>query len=329
MIYRYTDLYKSGKLFEISELLIKQLTNCNLCPHNCNANRLQGKKGFCKTGEEILIANYCDHHGEEPPISGTMGSGTIFFANCNLRCVYCQNHQISQSKNKNNFNENTPKQLADIMLHLQNKKVHNINLVSPSHYIAQITQAIYFAAENGLNIPIVYNSNGYDKPESIKYLDGIIDIYLPDIKYASNLYARKYSAAKEYVINTRNSVLEMYKQVGDLVVDYNGIAVRGLIIRLLVLPNDISETIDTLHWIKHNLGTSVFISLMSQYYPAHNAQKVPLLSRKLNYGEYSKVEEELINLGFTNGFLQGMEAPDYYRPDFESENHPFEKDRPI
>ncbi len=325
MRYRYTDLYKSGKFLEISQILNNKLNNCNLCPHNCNVNRLHGEMGFCKTGKEIFVASYCDHHGEEPPISGTMGSGTIFFANCNLHCIYCQNHQISQNKTKNNFKEYTTIQLAEIMLNLQSKNVHNINLVSPSHYIAQITESIYLATQKGLYIPIVYNSNGYDNPESIFYLNGIIDIYLPDIKYASDLYARKYSAAKEYVKNTRKAVLEMYKQVGDLVTNENGIAISGLIIRLLVLPNDISETIDTLRWIKANLGTTVFISLMSQYYPANKADKVPLLSRKLNFREYQKVEDELISLGFSNGFLQGIEAPDYYRPDFERDAHPFEK----
>ena len=325
MKFRYTDLYKSGILYQTSKTLKSKLTSCNLCPHNCNTNRVDGNLGFCKTTDKILIASYCDHHGEEPPISGTNGSGTIFFANCNLHCVYCQNHQINQNKDLSGFSEYSAEQLAEIMIKLQSYKVHNINFVSPSHYVAQITEAIYFAADKGLNIPLVYNSNGYDSINSIKYLDGIIDIYLPDIKYASDTYARKYSAAKNYVSSSRLAITEMYKQVGDLVTDENGIAKSGLIIRLLVLPNDISETIDTLRWIKANLGTSVFISLMSQYYPANKADNIPLLSRKLNYREYQKVEDELIKLGFINGFLQGMEAPDYYRPDFNSDIHPFEK----
>ncbi len=325
MFYRYTDLYKNNKLLNIVNLLNNKLKSCDLCPHNCLVDRTSDKLGFCKSGKDILIASYCDHHGEEPPISGTNGSGTIFFANCNLHCIYCQNYQISQNKIKNAFASYSANDLANIMLNLQSQKVHNINFVSPSHYIAQIVEAVYLAAAKGLNIPLVFNSSGYDNPTSIKHLEGIMDIYLTDIKYANDNYARKYSGAKEYVKNARNSIIEMYKQVGNLVLDENGIAQRGLIIRLLVLPNDISETIDTLIWIKENLGTSVSISLMSQYYPANKASKVPLLSRKLRYNEYQKVEDKLIELGFTNGYLQGMEAPDYYRPDFNSENHPFEK----
>lgn len=321
----YINLLNSGQLENRVKLLNEKLKSCSLCPRNCGVDRIKGELGFCRSDSKVLIANYCDHHGEEPAISGKNGSGTIFFANCNLKCVFCQNFQISQGKDNSSFTEVTPAQLSDIMLELQNKGVHNINFVSPSHYVAQITEGVYFAAQKGLNVPLVYNSNGYDSFDSISLLDGIIDVYLPDIKYASNMYARKYSVAKNYVESARKAIIEMYRQVGNLQLDENQLAVRGLIIRLLVLPNDISETIDTLEWIKANLSLDVTISLMSQYYPANHADKIPLLSRGINYREYKKVEDKLLDLGFTNGWLQGMEAPDYYRPDFEVPGHPFER----
>ncbi|MFH0735680.1 MAG: radical SAM protein [bacterium] len=321
----YKNLYTSGELLNRVKIFNNKLANCALCPRNCGANRINGERGFCNSNDKILIASYCDHHGEEPAISGTNGSGTIFFANCNLKCIYCQNFQISQNKDLSNFKSWQPADLASCMIELQNKMVHNINFVSPSHYIAQIVEAVYLACAKGLNLPLVYNSNGYDNPESIKLLDNIIDIYLPDIKYASDVYARKYSVAKDYVVNARKSIIEMYKQTGNLALDKNGIAQKGLIIRLLVLPNEISETIDTLYWIKANLSTNVTISLMSQYFPSNKADKVPLLMRGINYNEYKKVEDKLLDLGFVNGWLQGMEAPDYYRPNFDTENHPFEK----
>ncbi len=324
-MYNYQKIYSSGELNNRVRIFNEKLANCSLCPRNCGINRINGIKGFCNSDNKILIANYCDHHGEEPAISGSNGSGTIFFANCNLKCIYCQNYQISQNKDLSGFKNWTPVELANCMIELQNKKVHNINFVSPSHYIAQIVESVYLACEKGLNLPLVYNSNGYDNPESIKLLDNIMAIYLPDIKYASDMYSRKYSAAKDYVINARKSIIEMYKQAGDLVLDENGIAQKGLIIRLLVLPNEISETIDTLYWIKANLSVNVTISLMSQYFPSNKADKVPLLMRGIKYNEYKKVEDTLIDLGFVNGWLQGMEAPDYYRPDFDLDNHPFEK----
>ncbi|MEK6712950.1 MAG: radical SAM protein, partial [Nitrospirota bacterium] len=275
----YLDLLHSGELHKRSEALAEKLQDCTLCPRECRVDRTKDEHGFCRSGLLPIVASYCVHHGEEPVISGTWGSGTIFFGYCNLRCVFCQNHQISQPVRSIRNNEISFERLAEIMLELQAGGCHNINFVSPSHCSAQIVKAVEIAASKGLNIPLVYNSNGYDSVETLKHLEGIIDIYLPDIKYSDDNTAFKYSMAADYVLHSRAAILEMKRQVGELVVDHQGIAKKGLIIRHLVLPNDLSDSEASFRFISEEVGRQTFISTMSQYFPAHKAIKRTLLSR--------------------------------------------------
>jgi len=321
----YLKLYSSGKLKTRILILNEKLDCCNVCPRNCGIDRNLSDTGYCHSGKNTIVASYCDHHGEEPPLSGVNGSGTIFFENCNLHCVFCQNADISQNfQNIKNF-EVSIDQLADIMMYLQNiKNCHNINFVSPSHFVPQIVEAVYIAVEKGLRIPLVYNSNGYDSLDTIILLDGIIDIYLPDLKYSNDTFARKYSGAKEYNYYSRLALKEMYRQVDLLTVDDQGIAKRGLIIRHLVLPNNISGTIDCLKWIANELSNKVTVSLMAQYYPANHADKIPLLSRRLRQQEYQDALTIFEELGFTEGLCQQMISAKHYRPHFFERNHPFE-----
>jgi putative pyruvate formate lyase activating enzyme len=286
---------------------------------------MENNNGYCRSGQQAYICSYCDHHGEEPPLSGTRGSGTIFFGNCNLRCVFCQNADISQHLLHPEQYACSVQEIARIMIYLQNiKNCHNINFVSPSHFVAQIVEAIYYAVPLGLKVPLVYNSNGYDSFETLRELDGIFDIYLPDLKYADDRLARKYSAVKDYAKTARKAIKEMYRQVGLLQVDSKGIAQQGLIIRHLVLPNRIAGSISTLHWIAETLSPEVAISLMAQYYPANHADKITSLSRPLKMSEYEEVLVTMERLGFNNSLYQELSAAVFYRPHFREGAHPFE-----
>ena len=321
----YLALYDSGVLKHRVEALRERLSDCDICPRKCRVDRVAGEKGYCESGRLAYICSYCDHYGEEPPLSGANGSGTIFMGRCNLRCVYCQNADISQKKIWPEEYLHKATHIARIMLHLQDVLgCHNINFVSPTHFIPQIVEAVYLAIPLGLHIPLVYNSNGYDDPAALKLLDGIFDIYLPDLKYADDRTARKFSAVPGYPGAARQAVSEMFRQVGLLQTDTNGIAMRGLIIRHLVLPNDLSGSIETLRWIAGNLSPKVTISLMAQYYPAHRASDVPLLSRTLRFQEYERVLNELHHLNFENALYQELKAEACYRPHFFEGNHPFE-----
>jgi len=321
----YLALYRSGELKQRVKILQNRLASCDICPRKCAVNRLEDEHGYCQTGRLTYVCSYCDHHGEEPPLSGTRGSGTIFMGRCNLRCVFCQNADISQNKEWSGEYIFKPSHLARIMIHLQDyRHCHNINFVSPTHFIPQIVEAVHLAIPLGLNIPLVYNSNGYDDVETLKLLDGVIDIYLPDLKYADEESGRKYSAVRDYPETARAAIIEMYRQVGLLETDSGGIATRGLIIRHLVLPNELSGTIETLRWIAETLSPKVTLSLMAQYYPAHRAPRVPLLSRTLRIKEYEQVLEELHNLNFENALYQELNAAAYYRPHFFEGDHPFE-----
>ncbi len=315
----YIDLLHSGELHKRSMALSEKLRNCTLCPRECRVDRTKDEHGFCRSGLLPVVASYCVHHGEEPVISGTRGSGTIFFGYCNLRCVFCQNHQISQPVRSIRNNEVSIERLAGIMLELQASGCHNINFVSPSHCSAQIVKAVEIAASKGLNIPLVYNSNGYDSLETLKRLEGIIDIYLPDIKYGDDNTAFKYSMAADYVVHSRAAIIEMKRQVGELVVDHQGIAKKGLIIRHLVLPNDLSDSEASFRFISEEIGRQTFISTMSQYFPAHKAIKHPLLSRSIRESEYEKVLGWLEKYGLENGWVQDYSSRDYYCPDFGKE----------
>jgi putative pyruvate formate lyase activating enzyme len=279
------------------------MSPCTLCPHKCRANRLGGETGLCKTGPAAIIASYNVHMGEEPPISGTRGSGAIFFANCNLSCVFCQNYPISQLGHGQPVTSN---QLAEIMFELQNKGVHNINFVTPTHVVPMIVEAVSIARKNGLVLPLVYNCGGYEPVETLKLLDGIIDIYLPDAKYADAAMAQKYSAAPDYPEVNKAALKEMYRQLGALKCDENGIAVRGLIIRHLVLPNNISGSKNVLEFIAGELSPETFVSIMGQYHSAHKAVNLPELSRKITKAEYGEVIAVAENLKMNNCWIQEL-----------------------
>lgn len=324
----YLNLFKTGELHERAVKLDSILSNCTLCPRNCKINRKDGETGFCRSGYLPIVSSYCVHYGEEPVLSGNRGSGTIFFGNCNLRCIFCQNHQISQPEKSRRDKEISFERLADIMIELQSKGCHNINLVSPSHFAAQIVKTLEIAAEKGLKISLVYNTNSYESLYTLKLLDGIIDIYLPDIKYSDNNNSFDYSTAEDYVRYSRTAILEMKRQVGNLIIDAHDIAIRGLIIRHLVLPNSIAGSKESLEFISREIGSGTFISIMSQYFPTHRANENLLLSRHVNEGEYEMVLNWLDIVGLENGWIQEYSSRDYYRPDFHKDE-PFEKNKQV
>jgi putative pyruvate formate lyase activating enzyme len=287
-------------------------------------NRLKGELGYCHSGLLPIVDTVCQHLGEEPPISGTKGSGTVFFGNCNLRCVYCQNYQISQNWRKMQSREMGYQVLAEKLLYLQNELgCHNINFVSPSHFVPQILETLLLAVPMGLNIPLVYNTSGYDLLETIKALDGIIDIYLPDLRYTSDKISKQYSDATDYVENDRNAIKEMYRQVENIMTDENEITQRGLIVRHLILPGRLAGSEESLTWLVKEISPEVSISLMAQYYPAHHAARFPALSRGITEAEYNEAVDLLDKLGLENGWIQELSAPESYQPDFEREDHHF------
>ena len=280
----YLKLFKQNKLKDIAEELKQHLISCDLCPNKCNVNRIKDKKGKCNTGINVKISSYSPHHGEEAPISGYKGSGTIFFAECNLKCEFCQNYDISQL---GYGHEATIKELAQIMLKLQNLGCHNINFVSPTHVISQIVEALQIAVSNGLNKPLVYNTGGYDSVEIIKILNNIFDIYMPDMKYGDNDIALKYSKIIDYPKNNQEAVIEMHKQVGNLSIN-NGLAIKGLLIRHLILPGNLANTEIIVNFLASEVSKDTYINIMDQYYPAYNSLKYPELSRRITYDEFIK-----------------------------------------
>lgn len=321
----YLELYRTGELSQRSEELLSHLESCDICPHKCMVNRVENQTGFCHSGNKPIVSSVCAHHGEEPPISGSRGSGTIFFGNCNMQCVYCQNYQISQEwKTQKNF-EVAIIDLAGKMLYLQNRlHCHNINLVTPSHFVPQIFKALEMAIPEGLHLPLVYNTSGYDSLETLKLLDGVISVYLPDLRYADNDCGKQYSGVPDYVERARTGIREMYHQVGRLILDDEGVVQRGIIVRHLILPGNIAGSKESLTWLADAVSPDVAVSLMSQYYPAHVAYQFPELNRRITYEEYTEVTELMHQLGLENGWMQQMEAADSYRPDFTVNGHPFE-----
>jgi len=283
------------------EKAYKLLSPCEVCPRKCKVNRLEGKKGFCRSSEEVIVSSYNAHFGEEPPLVGSFGSGTIFFTNCNLKCVYCQNYPISQLGNGNKVSLS---ELAKIMLALQKRKCHNINLVTPTHFVPQILKSLKLAIKMGLHIPIVYNTSGYDSVNTLKLLDGVVDIYLPDARYADNENARKYSSAPNYFEIMKKALKEMHRQVGDLVTDKIGIAYSGLIVRHLILPEGLSGTKKIMHFIAREISLHTYISLMAQYFPAYQAGQFPPLSRRINRKEYREALRAFEEEGLGNGWFQ-------------------------
>ena len=291
-------------LKKLNNDLKNALRHCAICPRKCGVDRTRGELGWCRARLKPKVYSYSPHHGEEPPLSGRSGSGTIFFSGCNMKCVYCQNYYFSQL---DKGEEVTIDRLAKIMLNIQRRGCHNINLVTPTHYVVQILQALEIAVAEGLDIPIVYNTSGYELPEMIKRLRGIIDIYLPDMRYSDDKIAGLYSGAVRYVEYNRNSVKEMQAQVGDLILDDEGIAKKGLIIRLLTLPEGLSGTIESLKFIKDNISKNAYLSIMSQYYPAFKAYDYKEISRGVTIDEYKFVIDGAKELGLNNGWVQ--EAP--------------------
>lgn len=294
---------------------MQELEKCKICPHNCGVNRLNGNIGRCKSNGNIKLAMASIHNFEEPCISGENGSGTVFFSNCNMNCVFCQNYKISQ---QGLGREISIEELAEIFIDEQNKNAENINLVTPTMYVYHIIEAIKIAKNKGLKIPIVYNSNGYENVETIKKLDGYIDIYLPDLKYYDDNLAFKYSGVKNYFENATSAIKEMYNQVGSPVLDENGMMKKGLIIRHLVLPNNLQNSKDVLKWINDNIDKKVFVSVMAQYFPTNKAKDFPEINRKLTKEEYEEIENYLYSLDLDNGYIQELgEHEEEYVPDFE------------
>ena len=290
------------------------LEKCTVCPHNCNVNRLDKQVGRCKSKDTVKVALYSTHNFEEPCISGKKGSGTVFFSNCNLNCVFCQNYEISQ---EGRGTEISIERLAEIFLEQQAKDVENINLVTPTSYVPQIIEAIKIARTNGLRLPIVYNTNGYEKVETLKMLDGYIDIYLPDFKYSDNLLAKSLSKVDNYFEITTKALKEMYKQKGKSIFDNRGIMQKGMIIRHLVLPNHILNSIKVLKWINDNMN-DVYVSIMAQYFPTYKAKKIENINRKLTKKEYRQIENYLYTLNLENGYIQELgEHEEEYVPKWE------------
>lgn len=293
---------------------MEELSSCTICPHNCKVNRNNGQIGRCRSGNKVKIALASVHNYEEPCISGKNGSGTIFFSNCNLSCIYCQNYKISQL---GKGYELSVEELANIMLEQQEKGVNNINLVTPTMYAYQIIEAIKIARKNGLNIPIVYNTNGYENVKTIQDLNGYVDVYLPDLKYYSNELSKKYSKVDNYFKYATEAIKEMYKQVGSPVFNEDGIIQKGLIIRHLVLPNHLQNSKHILKWIKENIPEDTYVSVMAQYFPTYKAKEDELINRKLTKKEYKEIEEFLYTLYLKNGYMQELgEHEEEYVPDF-------------
>ena len=294
---------------------MEELKSCNICPHKCGVNRSNGIKGRCKCDNKIKIALASVHNYEEPCISGKNGSGTVFFSNCNLNCIYCQNYEISQlGKGK----EITIEHLAQIFIKQQEKNVNNINLVTPTMYVPQIIEAIKIARKKGFNIPIIYNSNGYENVETIKKLNGYIDIYLPDLKYYSNEIAKKYSKIDNYFEIATEAIQEMIRQVGIPKLNEKGVMQKGVMIRHLVLPSYIENSKKVLKWIKDNLDDKIYVSIMAQYFPTYKAKEYEKINRKLTKEEWKEIENYIEKLEIENGYMQELgEHEEEYVPKWD------------
>lgn len=280
----YVTLFETGRLRARAERARRRLTDCDLCARYCHVNRLTGTAGAaCRTGERAVVSSFGPHRGEESPLSGSRGSGTIFFTWCNLRCLYCQNSEISW---RGEGRAVSARELAQMMLSLQRQGCHNINLVSPSHVVAQILDALMIAASEGLRLPLVYNTGGYDSPEALALLDGVIDIYMPDLKYGDSDKGRKYSKVRDYVEINHAAVREMHRQVGDLVVNDSGIAVRGLLVRHLVLPGDLAGSDRVFRFLAEDISAHTYLNVMAQYRPCYRAGDYPELARRPTAAEF-------------------------------------------
>ncbi len=292
----YLQLHKEGQLLKRIEEATELLKECRLCPRQCEVDRLSNEKGFCKTGRRAKVASYNAHFGEESPLVGRFGSGTIFFAFCNLRCSFCQNYEISHL---GEGAELEAKDLAAIMLELQRRGCHNINLVTPTHVVPQILEALLLAVENGLTVPIVYNCGGYERVETLKLLNGIIDIYMPDFKFWDQKWADRYSNAPDYREMAVKAFKEMHTQVGDLKIDKNGIAERGLLVRHLVMPNGIAGTKDVMEFLSKEISANTYINVMDQYRPCGTAYQDEYINQRISTKEYSAALQWAKSAGLT------------------------------
>lgn len=290
----YLDLARSGELHRRVIAANARLESCRFCPRACGANRLANEKGHCQTGLRARVSSYGPHLGEEDPLRGWRGSGTIFFGRCNLNCCFCQNHEISQA---NAGVEAAPQRLAEIMLGLQNEGCHNINLVSPSHVVAQILAALEIAVEQGLTLPLVYNTGGYDAVETLQLLDGVVDIYMPDMKYGNDAAGQRYSNVSRYCTFNQAAVREMYRQVGDLYINQQGVATSGLLVRHLVLPNGLAGTQTVVDFLAEEISRNTYLNLMDQYRPAYKAALHPELNRPVNHAEYQQAVQWAYDAG--------------------------------
>ena len=323
----YRNLLETGELAGRVEQLMAGLAKCRVCPRDCDNNRLENELAACYSGLLPIVSSYTPHFGEEPALVGRHGAGNVFLGLCNLRCVYCQNYQISQTFREQHKNEVSFERLADIFIELQDRGCHNINWVSPTHFAPQLAKSLLLAAERGLRLPVVYNTNAYDAVDVLRLLDGVVDVYLPDLKYSDDGMGREYSKVSEYARHSRAALKEMFRQTGDeLVYDDSGLLKRGLVIRLLVLPNDIAGIHDSLRWIRDELSPKVAVSLMAQYFPTNKVtlERYTLISRKIRYGEWMEAIDHLETMGMEEGWLQDYEsAAEYYRPDFGDARTPF------
>lgn len=293
-----------ARIIAVGEQLLARLTACDLCPHECGVDRTAGETGQCGVGDTVIVASCNLHHGEEPPISGTRGSGTIFFSGCSLSCLYCQNYPISQQLVGSPM---TIEELAEAMLALQKRGAHNINLVTPDHFMGHIVAAIGRAKQAGLTIPILSNCSGWQKVDILRQLEGIIDLYLVDMRYADDDIARNCSGAMRYKEVNRAAVKEMFRQVGNLVMDADGIAVRGILVRHLVLPEGRSGSEEVFQFLAREVSLQVYVSLMSQYFPAYQAVGRESLGRRITRAEFDKAVEMFYTAGLENGYIQEME----------------------
>lgn len=292
----YVALHRQGVLRQRAQQAWEGLEACHGCAWGCGVNRLEDKTGICRTGRLARVSSYFPHFGEEDCLRGWRGSGTVFFARCNLRCQFCQNYDISQLGQGRDVQ---PEQLASMMLELQEQGCHNINLVSPSHVVPQILVALTIAAQAGLTIPLVYNTGGYDSLETLRLLDGVVDIYMPDMKYADARIARKYSKVPDYPAVNQAAVKEMHRQVGDLVLDEHGVASRGLLVRHLVLPNNLAGTAAIAAFLADEISTETYINVMNQYRPAYCASRYPDIDRPTSHKEYRAAVDEVLAAGLT------------------------------
>ena len=297
------ELCLSGEFDERVEKFYKILESCSLCPRKCRVNRLNNEKGYCRAGKLPVVSSFSPHFGEEPPLVGRFGSGTIFFTNCNLSCQFCQNYEISQL---GVGKEISTRELADEMLTLQENRCHNINFVTPTHFVPQIISALRIAVARGLTLPLVYNCGGYESVETLYLLDGIIDIYMPDAKYGVEEEAKKYSNAPCYPQIMKRALKEMHRQVGNLKVDGNGIAQRGLLIRHLVLPHSLAGTAEVIRFIAEDISKDTYVNIMDQYRPCYRASNFSLLSRRITREEYASAIEIATSLGLESQIVNSQ-----------------------